>query len=207
MFDPPEQRAAAPFLAALPSCTDHLDDLAVYEVCARGSEPELNDLLRHATNTRVRPNDWIVQREQSRTGLISRADLMMTDLPSGIVVAILEAKMVYSTDVLDAVGLWLPAFERDVTKLAAAAGTSTPPPRFLLTWVPHFAVVRRRLRYMAGHRPAGEGWFSVHDLGETRTGVTAALSRLGTGTQHVQVRESSSADGDLILDAYLTVVN
>jgi len=102
MFETPEQRAAAPFLAALLTCTDHLDDLAVYEVCARGSEPELNDLLRHATNSLVRPNDWLVQREQSRKGLISRADLMMSDLPSGMVLALVEAKMVYSTDVIDA---------------------------------------------------------------------------------------------------------
>ena len=207
MFETPEQRASAPFLAALLTCTDHLDDLAVYEVCARGSEPELNDLLRRATNSLVRPNDWIVQREQSRKGVISRADLMMSDLPSGMVLAILEAKMVYSTDVIDAPDLWTPAFDRDVTKLAASGETGSHTPRFLLTWVPHFTTVRRRLRYMAGHRLVGEQWSSVHTLGQTRTAMAAALARLGTDVRRVQVRESSSVDGDLTLDAYLTAVS
>lgn len=206
MFDSPQGRASAHFLNALLTCTDHLDDLAVYEVCARGSEPEMNDLMRHATNTLVRPHGWIVQREQSRTGLISRADLMMSDLPSGMVLAILEAKMVYSTDVIDAPDLWMPGFDRDATKLAAAGGTDSRTPRFLLTWVPHFAVVRRRLRYMAGHRLTGEQWFGMHTLGQSRSAMTAALTRWGSGTQHVQVRESRSVDGDLTLDAYLTPV-
>ena len=47
----------------------------------------------------------------------------------------------------------------------------------------------------------------MHTLGQTRTAMTAALTRLGTDVRQVQVRESHSLDGDLTLDAYLTAVS
>jgi hypothetical protein len=61
----PSERASAPFLAGLQACTAHLDADDVIEIVrGRAGEAELNDLLRHAVNRLVRPEGWIVEREE-----------------------------------------------------------------------------------------------------------------------------------------------
>lgn len=205
MSTEPEQRAVAPFLQALATCTDHLDDLEVFEVCTRGGEAELNDLLRHATNRIVRPHQ-IVQREQTRPDLISRADLMLTDTGSGgMVWAVIEAKMVFSTDVIDARPLWEPKLVKDIGKLTRMRGPN-PPPAFLLTWMPHFATLHRPLRYMRGHTPTPHGHNAIHDITTARQTLETWLDRHGNRAPRVTVRDAQSIDGHVILDAYLTAI-
>lgn len=176
-------RAAAPFLAALATCTNHLDDLEVFEVCTRGGEAELNDLLRHATNRVVRPAQ-IVQREQTRDRLITRADLMLTDTGSGMVWAVIEAKMVFSSDAVDAQGMWQPRLAKDIAKLRRMPGPN-PPPAFLLTWMPHFATLHRPLRYMRGHTPTANAHRDPpHRHGPNRHGNLARPARHPRPTSH-----------------------
>lgn len=198
------QRAAAPFLQALAQCTDHLDDLEVFEVCTRGGEAELNDLLRHAANRIVRP-DQIVQREQSRRGLIARADLTLTDAGSGMLWAVIESKMVYSTDAVDAQGMWGPKFAKDVAKLTRIPDPNLP--GFLLTWMPHFATLRRPLRYMRGHSADGDGFAALRTVDEARDAVEGWLDTHGVRAPRVTVREADSTDGHFTLDAYLTLIS
>lgn len=194
MVPTPVDRAASPLMQALRSCTDHLEDDEVYEVCARGGEQELNDLLRHAANRIVRPDGWIVQREQSRTG-VRRADLLMSDLGSGAPFAVIEAKMRYVTDAVESQDYVAKGLRSDAAKLTNVRALV---PRFLLVWAPYFAVVRRRLRWMAGHDAAREGWLPRVSLDECRTGLLVAV---GAQPALVTVRTTDSSDGQLTLDA------
>lgn len=196
------QRAAMPFLEALPACTDHLSDDELYEVCASGGEAELNDLLRHATNRLVRPQGWIVQREQTKSGLYTRADITMTEMGSGMPFAVIEAKMFYASDVLDSPDRLRAMLARDAAKLKLIVDFGQPP-AFLLVWVPYFGSVSRRLRYMKGHTSAGDGWTTRHALEDTRAATAGLLAELGDHVQSVHVRTTAGDDGSVVLDAHL----
>jgi hypothetical protein len=199
MYESPEQRAAGPILRAIKGSTDHLDDDELYEVCAQGGERELCDLLRHGLNREIRGAFGIAQREQTIPGIISRADLVMRDRGSGMVFAVVEAKMIYATDIIDIQDRWAAWLDADVVKLRPAAAANMP--SFLLTWVPYFGRVGRTLRYMKGHVD-GRPRFALE---ETRGAIEGLLQSIGPG-HRVTVRDGRGEDGDLVLDAYLTSV-
>jgi len=201
MLSETNQRAAKPFLEALPTCTDHLSDDELYEVCASGGEAELNDLLRHAANRLARPRGWIVQREQTRPGLYNRVDITMSEMASDSPLAVLEAKMFYASDLLDITNRCREMLARDAAKLKQVVELGQPP-AFLLAWVPHYTTVNRKLRHMKGHRPTSDGWTPRHDLDETRSAATRLLADFGD-VQRVHVRTTSGYDGSVVLEAHL----
>lgn len=196
MIDP----FAQSFLSALEVCTQHLDAEEVFEVCSRGGEQELNDLLRHAVNRIVRPMDQRVQREQTRPG-VSRADLMLSDLGSGSILAILEAKMRYMTDAIESPEHVRSAVRLDLKKLAGMAGTI---PCLFLMWSPYFALMHRTIRWMAGHDQQGVDWKPRRPMQECVDAMTELLAVEGAcPVTRVRVREASGDDGDVTLFAWL----
>lgn len=81
-----------------------------------------------------------------------------------------------------------------------------PPPAFLLTWMPHFATLHRPLRYMRGHTSTQHGHNAIHEIDTARATLEAWLGQHGTPAPRVTVRDAQSADGHVILDAYLTAI-
>jgi hypothetical protein len=123
----------------------------------------------------------------------------MRDRGSGMVFAVVEAKMIYATDIIDIQDRWAAWLDADVVKLRPAAAANMP--SFLLTWVPYFGRVGRTLRYMKGHVD-GRPRFALE---ETRGAIEGLLQSIGPG-HRVTVRDGRGEDGDLVLDAYLTSV-
>lgn len=201
MFKGPVERAGEPLVDGLRSCCDHLQDDEVYEICSRGGEAELNDLLRHAINREIRPLGWISQREQSRSGM-PRVDLLISDMGSGMPFGVVEAKMCYATDAVESVKMVRSHVDGDVAKLSRVDPIV---PRFFLMWAPYFAVVRRPLRYMAGHVAHGDEWLPRLELDQVRQAMQALLVSATTTPQHVVVRSCNGTDGKLTLDAWLAV--
>jgi hypothetical protein len=91
--------------------------------------------LRHALNREVRPLGWIVQREQTRPAMVSRADLVMSEMGSGMVFAIIESKMIYASDALDIADRVKGRLLSDAAKLQTVRSAGHSTPLFLLTWV------------------------------------------------------------------------
>lgn len=201
----PHERAGAPFLAGLATCTDHLNADEVIEIVrSRAGEAELNDLLRHAVNRRVRAEGWIVEREVSdRNHGLSRVDLAMTETGSGMRFAWVEAKLKYATDAIEAPEVFLGggnSISKDASKLLASSlGT----PRFLLTWVPYVRHSAYALRYGAGHNQGPDGWRARVDLDQCRNACAELLGQLGD-PRRVEVRSERGQFGEIILDAWWT---
>lgn len=197
-MSPATERAAQPIVDGLGTCTRHLSPDEVFEVCSRGGEQELNDLLRHAVNRLVRPSHWIMQREQTRLG-IARVDLLLSEMGSGAVFAFVEAKMRYATDAVEAPDYVWKSISGDVKKLLAA-----PPvvPIFFVMWAPYFAHARRVLRYGNGHDLSADGWRPRVSLEECRASMGALLGRAGEPTR-VEVCSGTGEDGEITLDGWL----
>ncbi|MGC5583814.1 hypothetical protein [Ornithinimicrobium sp. W1665] len=169
----------------------------LYEICGQGGERELCDLLRHALNSELRPAR-LAQREKTIPGLVSRADVVVWEgndrtRPA----AMIEAKMIYASDVVDIRDRWQRYLSADATKLQPAVSAGVP--AYLVTWVPAFLRVTREIRYMKGHVD-GKLRF---DLEHTRTAALDLLGEFGTPL-HAASTHATSDDGELVLDAYLT---
>lgn len=202
----PYEKAAEPFLAALQRCLDGLTTDEVYEICRTGSEPELNDRLRHAVNRLVRPQGWWCEREASR-GALRRVDLHLLEAGSGMTFAMVEAKMRYATDVFHATG-WVVdgrnGLAGDVRKLSKA-GPNVP--TFILFWIPYIALARRGLKYKRWTTVTEDGLVPDVPLEQCREAAAAALHRLSDGPRwHVEVHNGEGEDAVLTLDAWLVAV-
>lgn len=205
MWMTPYERASAPFLAGLATCTNHLStDEAIEIVRSRAGEPELNDLLRHAVNRLVRPEGWIVEREVSDPGHgLSRVDLAMTETGSGMRFAWVEAKLKYATDAVESPEVFINggnSIAKDASKLLARP---TITPRFLLTWIPHVRHSAFALRYGAGHDQGDDGWRARLDIDQCRDACAALLRQFGD-TRRVEVHSGIGQFGEITLDAWWT---
>ena len=204
----PYDRAGAPFLSGLATCTSHLDTDEVIEIVrSRAGESELNDLLRHAVNRLVRSHDWIVEREVSdRDHRLSRVDLAMTETGSEMRFAWVEAKLKYASDAVDSPDVFINggnSIAKDAGKLFAR---STDTPAFLLTWVPYVSHSTNALRYGAGHSQGNDGWRVRLDLDRCRDACAALLHQFGDA-HRVEVHSGTGKFGALVLDAWWTPVH
>lgn len=202
----PYERAAAPFVAALSRCLDDLSIDEVYEICRTGSEPELNDRLRHAVNRLVRSQGWLCEREASR-GQLKRVDLHLLERGSGMTFAMVEGKMRLASDLARNTA-WVVdgrnGLAADVAKLAQA-GPNVP--TFILLWTPYFALARWGLRYKRWTAPTDEGVVPLDSLEQCREATAAALHALSDGPRwHVEVCSGEGNDAALTLDAWLLAV-
>lgn len=201
----PYDRAGAPFLSGLATCTTHLETDEVIEIVrSRAGEAELNDLLRHAVNRLVRPQAWIVEREVSdRDHGLSRVDLAMTETGSGMRFAWVEAKLKYASDAVDSPDVFIDggnSIAKDAGKLLAR---STDTPAFLLTWVPYVSYSTYALRYGAGHSHGDDGWRVRLDLDQCRAASASLLRQFGD-VERVEVHSGTGQFGALVLDAWWT---
>ncbi|AXH95977.1 hypothetical protein [Ornithinimicrobium avium] len=202
----PCERAAAPFVAALPHCLDGLTTDEVYETCRTSAEPELNDRLRHAVNRLVRPQGWLCEREATR-GQLRRVDLHLVEMGSGMTFAAVEAKMRYATDLARATD-WVVngrnGLAADVAKLAKA-GPNVP--TLILLWTPYIALARWGLRYKRWTTATEEGLVPLDSLEQCREATAGALHALSDGPRwHVEVHRGEGKDAELTLDAWLLAV-
>jgi hypothetical protein len=188
---------------ALSKCTNHLCANEVYDICARGGEGELNDLLRHALNRRIRhPEGWICQREQRRV------DLVVSELPSaagtpGRQLAAIESKFRYSTR--PDRGSYMRKMLSDVDKLGAMDPTLE---RKFLLWSPYLSVVRRSIYYMDGHQPAEDGTYVPRwPIEYCRDAMEEILQTRSGDLDRVGVRKAEGSDGSLVLDAYVLTLD
>jgi hypothetical protein len=127
--------------------------------------------------------------------------MMMTEVDSGAICAVVEAKMRYATDAVESALYSRSGIVADFEKL-----TKVPEqiPRFLLVWAPYFSVVCRRLRWMAGHQRVDDGgWRPRIGLDECRQATKAILDALPAQPTLAPVREADGEDGQLALDAWL----
>ena len=169
----------------------------LYEICGQGGERELCDLLRHALNAEIRPAR-LAQREKTIPGLMSRADVVVWEGDDRTrPAALVEAKMIYASDVIDIRDRWHRYLSADAAKLQTAVSAGVP--AYLVTWVPAFLRVTREIRYMKGH---ADGRLRF-DLEHTRTAALDLLREFGTPLHAANTRVISD-DGELVLDAYLT---
>lgn len=202
----PGEGAAGPFVSALPHCLEGLSTDEVFEIRRTGSEPELNDRLRHAVNRQVRANGWLCERE-ARVGPLRRVDLHLVEMGSGMTFAAVEAKMRYAIEVAqdpDGVVNSSKGLAADMRKLAQAGPNM---PTFLLLWAPYIALARRRLKYARWTTPTDDGLVPNLSLEECREKTFELMNRLSEGPcSHVEVHSGEGEDATLTLDAWLLAV-
>lgn len=193
-------------ITGLRRCLDGLDADEIYDICRSGSEPELNDRLRHAVNKVVRADGGLCEREGSH-GPLRRVDLRLVDTTvgrNGFTVALIESKMRYGVDVAFA-NDWVVngrnGLAGDLAKLAKAGANV---PTYLLLWSPYIERARRPLKYPRWTRRIEDGQVPDISLADCRAATNDMLALLSAGPRwHVEVYTGRRQDADFTLDAWL----